>query len=53
MGEITTLLTQHSVEELILLIIIILFVLKVLNELFSYFYNKAKNHFGIKNEQES
>lgn len=53
MGEITTLLTQHSVEELILLIIIILFVLKVLNELFSYFYDKAKNYFGIKNEQES
>lgn len=53
MGEITTLLTQHSVEELILLIVIILFVLKALNELVAYFYNKTRNYFGIKNEQEA
>ena len=53
MGEIVTLLTQHSVEELILLIIIILFCLKALNELGSYFYNRFKQHFGIKNEKDA
>ena len=52
MGEITTLFTQYSVEELILLIIIVLFVLKALNEIFSYFYEKLKSHFGIETEKE-
>lgn len=52
MGEITSLFTQYSVEELILLIIIVLFVLKILNDLFTYFYDKTKNYFGIKNKKE-
>lgn len=52
MGEITTLFTQYSVEELILLIIIVLFVLKALNEIFSYFYEKLKSHFGIETKKE-
>lgn len=52
MGEITTLFTQYSVEELILFIIIVLFVLKALNEIISYFYNKIKEHFGIENKKE-
>ena len=52
MGDITTLFTQYSVEELILLIIIVLFVLRALNEIISYFYNKIKEHFGIENKKE-
>jgi len=52
MGEITTLFTQYSVEELILLIIIVLFALRALNEVISYFYNKIKEHFGIENKKE-
>ena len=53
MSEITKLLTQYSVAELILLIIIILFAAKALNEVCSYFYNKFKQHFGIINEKET
>lgn len=52
MGEVTTLFTQYSVEELVLLIIIVLFVLRALNEVISYFYNKIKEHFGIENQKE-
>ena len=52
MGEISTLLTQHSIEELIVLIVLILFALKALNELVAYFYNKIKQHFGIKSDEE-
>ena len=52
MGDITTLFTQYSVEELILMIIITLFVLKALNEIISYFYNKIKEHFGIESKKE-
>lgn len=53
MSEITTLFTQYSVEELILLIIIVLFVLRALNEIFTYFYHKLKNHFGIETQKQS
>lgn len=52
MGEITTLFTQYSFQELILLIIIILFVLKALNEVIAFFYERIKNHFGIQNNKE-
>jgi hypothetical protein len=51
-GEITTLFTQYSVEELILFIIIILFVIRALNELFSYFYSKLKTYFGVTSDKE-
>lgn len=52
MGEISTLLTQHSIEELVILIVLILFALKALNELVAYFYSKIKQHFGIKSNEE-
>ena len=52
MGEITTLFTQYSVEELILFIIIILFAIRALNELFSYFYSKLKTYFGVTSDKE-
>ena len=52
MSEITTLFTQYSVEELILLIVVILFAVKALSELFNYLYNKIKNHFGVISKKE-
>lgn len=52
MGDITVLLTQHSIEELVILVVLILFAFKALNELVAYFYNKIKQHFGIKNDEE-
>ena len=52
MGEITTLFTQYSFQELVLLVIVILFVLKALNEVIAFFYDKIKNHFGIQNNKE-
>lgn len=52
MSEINALFTQYSVGELIILVILIAFILKTLNELGSYFYKKAKNYFGIQNDKE-
>lgn len=52
MGEITTLFTQYSVGELILLVILLLFALRALNEVISYFYGKIKTRFGIENKKE-
>lgn len=52
MGEITTIFTQYSFQELVLLIIIVLFALKAFNEVVAYFYTKIKNYFGIQNNKE-
>ena len=52
MGEITTIFTQYSFQELVLLIIIVLFALKAFNEVIAYFYTKIKNYFGIQNNKE-
>lgn len=52
MNEMTALLTTHSIEELILYVILVLFAIKVMMELFSYFFNKARLYFGVANEKE-
>lgn len=52
MSDITTLFTQYSAGELIILVILIAFILKTLNELGDYFYKKAKSYFGIQNDKE-
>ena len=52
MGEITTTFTQYSFQELVLLIIIVLFALKAFNEVIAFFYEKIKNYFGIQNTKE-
>ena len=52
MGEITTIFTQYSFQELVLLIIIVLFALKAFNEVVAYFYTKIKNYFGMQNNKE-
>lgn len=52
MGEITNLFTEYSLEELIILIVLVLFVIKFLNDLIGYFYNKIGIYFGVKNKEE-
>lgn len=53
MSEINTLFTNYSVEELIIVILVSLFVAKVLLELWRYFYDKARDYFGMKNKKQT
>lgn len=53
MSEINTLFTNYSVEELIIVILVSLLFAKVLLELWRYFYDKAKNYFGMKNKNDT
>ena len=52
MGEITTLFTQYSAGEVILLLVIVAFSVKAVAELWNYFYKKAKDYFGFKNNKD-
>ena len=52
MNEINTLFTQYSVGELIILVVLIAFILKTLNEVGEYFYKRLKSYFGIQNDKE-
>ena len=53
MGEFTFLLNNYSIEQIILILIVVLLCCKVLIEIFNYFYDKARNYFGVKNTQQS
>lgn len=53
MSEINTLFTNYSVEELIIVILVSLLFAKLLLELWRYFYDKAKDYFGMKNKKET
>lgn len=51
MNEITTIITQYSAGELILIIIILLFAFRALNDLLGYFWEKIRKHFSIENDK--
>lgn len=52
MSEVNFLLSNYSVEELIVIVVIALLLCKVLLELGKFFYEKAKNYFGVQNKKE-
>ena len=52
MNDLTAFFEQYSIETIILFVVALLIVLKLLNELFDYFYNKIKKHFDEKQEEE-
>lgn len=52
MSTIEGLLSNFSLEEIFIFIITIFMVVKVMGELFDYFYKKLKNYFGKKDEAE-
>lgn len=52
MDVITTLLSQLSIEEIILVIVLFAAAVKFLGELFEYLYNKLKKYFDIKDAKE-
>ena len=51
MEVITTLLSQFSVEAIIILVITLVLAIKVVSDLFEWAYNKLKHYFDIKDEQ--
>lgn len=52
MDAITTLLSNFSVEGIILIIVLFAVAIKFLGELFEYLYNKIKKYFDIKDAKE-
>ena len=52
MDAITTLLSQLSIEGIILVIVLFAVAVKFLGELFEYLYNKLKKYFDIKDAKE-
>lgn len=52
MDAITTLLSQFSVEGIILIVVLFLVAVKFVGELFEYCYTKIKRYFDIKDEKE-
>ena len=52
MDALNTLLSQFSIEGLILLGVLFLVAVKFVGELFEYCYNKIKKYFDIKDEKE-
>ena len=53
MSELNFLLSNYSIEEIFLIIVVALIVVKLLMELTKYFYDKARNYFGMKNKKEN
>ena len=52
MSELSFLFSNYSFEQLFIAIIVALIVTKLLIELWKYFYDKFRNHFGMKNKKE-
>ena len=53
MSAVTTLFTQYSAVDVVLLLIITFTAIKAVNELVSYFWEKAKNYFRQEQEDEN
>ena len=52
MGMIEQLLSQYSIETLIILIALLGFSIKVMSELWEWFYNKFKEHFSFRTQRD-
>lgn len=52
MGTIEALFSQYSIEALILLIVMLGFSIKVISELWEWFYNKFKDHFSFRTQRD-
>lgn len=53
MSELNFLLSNYSIGEIFLIIVVALIVVKLLMELGKYFYDKARTYFGMKNKRET
>ena len=52
MGTIEALFSQYSIEALILLIVMLGLSIKVISELWEWFYNKFKDHFSFRTQRD-
>lgn len=52
MNAVEEILTQYSIESIILLIIVLLVALKFVSELWEWLFNKVKKHFNIQTEKQ-
>lgn len=52
MGMIEQLLSQYSIETLVILVALLGFSIKAMSELWEWFYNKSKEHFSFRTQRD-
>lgn len=52
MGMIEQLLSQYSIETLVILVVLLGFSIKAMSELWEWFYNKFKEHFSFRTQRD-
>lgn len=52
MGELTSLFSQYSLESIILFIVAIGVCIKIVSELWEFFYKKIRDHFNLKSNKD-